>query len=62
MTISEKIEKIMLAQGRKRKWLAEQMGLSPQSITSKFKTNYWTTSEIIALNTILNVDLEQQPA
>lgn len=53
---SEKVREALKSQGRKQKWLANELGLNPQTISNKLQSNIWSVAEIIALQKLLNIN------
>lgn len=55
-TTSQKVERALREQGRKKQWLAEQLGLHPQSISNKLRDNIWSVSELMMLQVLLKIN------
>lgn len=61
-TIGQKINRVIESQGRSKKWMAEQLGLSPSSFSQRISGNIeFKYSEIESIMTILRVDEKMQP-
>ena len=46
ISTSEKMNIILSREGKTKKWLADQWGISQPSITQKFKEDNWKESDI----------------
>ncbi len=55
-TISQKVERALKEQGRKKVWLAEQLGVEYQTVYNKLKENTWSVSELFLLKNLLNIE------
>ena len=49
---------ILSREGKTKKWLADQWGISQSSITQKFKDDNWRESDIRKLYDIMNMNYE----
>ena len=52
LTTSKEVELNLKEQGRNKKWLAEQLGISRPTLYKKLDDNFWSVSELIKLKTI----------
>jgi len=52
MTTSAKVKQAIIEQGRKKNWLAEQLGMSRPSLDKKLNDNFWTTNDITRLQNL----------
>lgn len=55
-TTSQKVERALKEQGRKKKWLAEQLGVNPMTISHKIRDNTWSVAELFLLQSLLNIE------
>ena len=55
MTTSEKMNLILQRSGKRKKWLAEQWGISQPSISQKFKEDNWKESDLKKFCEIMNL-------
>ena len=55
-TISQKVDRAILEQGRKKTWVCEKLGISMPTLNSRMLNNDWSFSEIIALKYLLNIE------
>ena len=46
MKYSDTVKLAIKQQGRKKNWLAEQLGISRPTLDSRLKDNAWTTTEL----------------
>ena len=46
MKISTELERTIKEQGRKKIWIAKQLGISRPTLDSRIKDNSWTDAEI----------------
>lgn len=58
ISTSEKMNIILSREGKTKKWLADQWGISQSSITQKFKDDNWRESDIRKLYDIMNMNYE----
>lgn len=58
ISTSEKMNIILSREGKSKKWLAEQWGISQPSITQKFKEDNWKESDIKKFCNIMNMNYE----
>ena len=58
ISTSEKMNIILSREGKTKKWLADQWGISQSSITQKFKDDNWKESDIRKLCDIMNMNYE----
>ena len=49
MKIAKQLEKTIIAGGRKKKWVAQQLGISRPTLDSRIKDNSFTDIEISRL-------------
>ena len=49
MTTSVKVKQAIVKQGRKKNWLAQELGISRPNLDKKLSDNYWTAIEIARL-------------
>lgn len=52
ITTSKKVELALKEQGRNKSWLAIQLDMSRPTLYQRFKDNFWSTSDIIKLQSI----------
>ena len=52
MTTSLKIKQAIVTQGRKKNWLAQELGISRPNLDKKSSDNYWTAIEIVRLQNL----------
>ena len=58
ISTSEKMNIILSREGKTKKWLADQWGISQPSITQKFKEDNWKESDIKKFCDIMNLNYE----
>ena len=58
ISTTEKMNMILSRNGKTKKWLAEQWGISQPSISQKFKDNNWKESDIVKFCEIMQVKYE----
>lgn len=58
ISTSEKMNIILSREGKTKKWLADQWGISQPSITQKFKEDNWKESDIKKFCTIMKLNYE----
>ena len=58
ISTSEKMNIILSREGKTKKWLADQWGISQPSITKKFQDNNWKESDIKKFCDIMNMNYE----
>lgn len=58
ISTSEKMNIILSGEGKTKKWLADQWGISQPSITKKFQDNNWKESDIRKFCDIMNMNYE----
>lgn len=58
ISTSEKMNIILSREGKTKKWLADQWGISQPSITKKFQDNNWKESDIRKFCDIMNMNYE----
>ena len=58
ISTSEKMNIILSREGKTKKWLADQWGISQPSITQKFKEDNWKESDIKKFCDIMNMNYE----
>lgn len=58
ISTSEKMNIILSREGKTKKWLADQWGISQPSITKKFQDNNWKESDIKKFCDIINMNYE----
>lgn len=58
ISTSEKMNIILSREGKTKKWLADQWGISQPSITQKFKEDNWKESDIKKFCNIMNMNYE----
>lgn len=58
ISTSEKMNIILSREGKTKKWLADQWGISQPSITKKFQDNNWKESDIRKFCSIMNLNYE----
>lgn len=56
ISTSEKMNIILSREGKTKKWLADQWGISQPSITQKFKEGNWKESDIKKFCDIMNMN------
>ena len=49
MTTSVKVKQAIVEQGRKKNWLAKELGMSRPHLDRRLQDNYWTAIEITRL-------------
>jgi hypothetical protein len=54
LTTSKKTELEIKKRGLKKIWLAEQLGITRQTLDTRLKDNFWSVGEIMALKAIFN--------
>ncbi len=52
LTTSKKVELIIKEQGRKKTWLAKELGITRQKLDSNLSDNFWTVGDIIKLKSL----------
>ena len=52
MTTSMKVKKAIESQGRKKNWLAVELGISRPTLDRRLQDNYWTAGEILRLQAL----------
>lgn len=58
ISTSEKMNIILSREGKTKKWLADQWGISQPSITQKFKEDNWKESDIKKFCSIMKLNYE----
>ena len=58
ISTSEKMNIILSREGKTKKWLADQWGISQPSITKKFQDNNWKESDIRKFCDIMTMNYE----
>lgn len=58
ISTSEKMNIILSREGKTKKWLADQWGISQPSITQKFKEDNWKESDIKKFCNIMKLNYE----
>lgn len=58
ISTGEKMNIILSREGKTKKWLADQWGISQPSITKKFQDNNWKESDIKKFCDIMNLNYE----
>jgi len=58
ISTSEKMNIILSREGKTKRWLADQWGISQPSITKKFQDNNWKESDIKKFCDIMNMNYE----
>ena len=58
ISTSEKMNIILSREGKTKKWLADQWGISQPSITKKFQDNNWKESDIKKFCNIMKLNYE----
>jgi len=53
---SERISIALEEQGRSKKWLAGKLGIYPNSLSAKLRTNTFSLAEIFYISTLLNLE------
>jgi len=59
MEIGEYIFQILNNQGRRQKWLAEQLNMSEAKLSYKINNNAIKADELIKISKLLNIDLNK---
>jgi len=49
MTTSLTVKQNIKKQGRKKSWLAKELGVSRPTLDNKIRDNYWSVSELVIL-------------
>lgn len=59
MKIGEYISQVLESQGRRQKWLAEQLNISEAKLSYKINNNAIKADELIKISKLLNIDLNK---
>ena len=52
LTTSKKVELALKEQGRKKSWLAKELGVSRPLLDRRLNDNFWQTTEIFKLKSL----------
>ena len=53
--ISVKVQEALKEQGRQKKWLYKQLGMSAPTLDSRLDNNDWTVAELVKLQDLLGI-------
>ncbi len=56
MTTSSKVKSAILVQGRKKNWLASELGISRPALDRRLNDNYWKPGELLKLQELGLID------